>query len=82
MLAAAVALSPQRLVIAGIDLFQHPDGSYPWAASGPNASSPGHSRETELEFILGLLSQYEGEVMIVGDILARAWQELREGPGN
>jgi hypothetical protein len=82
MLAAAVALSPQRLVIAGIDLFQHPDGSYPWAASGPNAYSPGHSRETELEFILGLLSQYEGEVMIVGDILARAWQGLGEVPGT
>jgi hypothetical protein len=81
MLAAAVALAPQRLVIAGIDLFQHPDGSYPWAGSGPNAYSPGHSRETELEFILGLLSPFEGEVVIVGDILARAWRELRQGAG-
>jgi hypothetical protein len=74
MLAAAVSLKPDKLVVAGIDLFQHPEGSYPGDALTPNAYSPGHSRETELNYILQLFSEFGGEIVIVGEILRAAWE--------
>ncbi len=82
MLAVAVALKPDQLVIAGIDLFQHPDGSYPGEATAANAYSPGHSRDSELDFILQLLSGFSGEVVIVGDILRSAWENHRATKGT
>ena len=42
MLATAVALQPSRLVISGVDLFNHPAGSYPGDSTTPNAYSQGH----------------------------------------
>ena len=75
MLASAIALKPEKLVVAGIDLFQHPDGSYPGDVSTPNAYSPGHSRETELAYILQLFSEFRGEIVIVGEILRAAWEQ-------
>jgi hypothetical protein len=75
MLAAAIALNPEKLVVAGIDLFQHPDGSYPGDASTPNAYSPGHSRETELTYIMQLFSEFRGEIVIIGDVLRAAWEK-------
>ncbi|MEP7171917.1 MAG: hypothetical protein ABI705_00370 [Aestuariivirga sp.] len=77
MLAAAIALEPEKLVVAGIDLFQHPDGSYPGDASTPNAYSPGHSRETELNYILQLFSEFRGEIAIIGDVLHLAWNAYK-----
>ena len=79
MLATAVALSPEKLIIAGIDLFQHPDGSYPGDMATPNAYSPGHSRETELDYILQLFSEFRGEIIIVGDILRTHWERYKRG---
>jgi hypothetical protein len=78
MVAAAVALAPQRLVVAGIDLFQHPLGSYPGDQSVPNAYSPGHSRETEIAFLLNQFRAYGGELTIVGDILRTMWENYKE----
>lgn len=78
MLATAVALQPARLVIAGIDLFSDPKGSYPGDRNTANAYSPGHSRETELAFVLGLLDSYSGELEIIGDVLAGEWERHRE----
>jgi hypothetical protein len=75
MLATAIALKPDRLIVAGIDLFQHPDGSYPGNAIAANAYSPGHSRDTELDFIMQLFSAFSGEITIVGDILRSAWEQ-------
>ena len=40
MVATAAALAPRRLIIAGIDLFQHPDGAYPGGSGGPG-ENPG-----------------------------------------
>jgi hypothetical protein len=76
MLATAIALNPEKLIVAGIDLFQHPEGSYPGNNMSANAYSPGHSRDTELKFILKLLSSYSGEVVIVGDVLRREWESV------
>lgn len=77
MLATAVALAPERLIIAGIDLFQHPAGSYPGDSATVNAYSPGHTRESELEFLLQLFTQYAGDLLIFGDILRNEWARYR-----
>jgi hypothetical protein len=74
MLATAVALQPQRLVIAGIDLFSHPAGSYPGDTTTPNAYSPGHNAESELKILLEALSRYQGELVIISDALRRHWE--------
>src|SRR3546814_11606792 len=44
MLATAVALQPRHLVVAGVDLFNHPAGAYPGAAVTPNAYRSEESR--------------------------------------
>jgi hypothetical protein len=75
MIAAAIALQPRRLAIAGIDLFQHPLGSYPGDQSVPNAYSPGHSRETEIAFLLKQFGAYKGELVLAGEILRSLWEE-------
>jgi hypothetical protein len=77
MLAVAMALAPQRVIVAGIDLFKHPDGSYPGDMATANAYSPGHTRETELAFLLGLFLRYQGELTIIGDILRQEWDRYR-----
>jgi hypothetical protein len=79
MVAAAIALKPEKLVVAGIDLFQHPEGSYPSESSVPNAYAPAHSRETELEFVMQLFAGFDGELVIVGDILRSAWENYKRG---
>ena len=72
MLAAAVALEPERLVIAGIDLYLHPDGRYPNDHVGLNAYSRVHDRAVEVAMIRHLLGSYRGDVQILGPILADA----------
>jgi hypothetical protein len=74
MLATAVRLRPQRLVVAGIDLFSHPAGSYPGDSTTPNAYTVRHDRDTELAFILDLLESFQGELVIVSEVLEREWQ--------
>jgi hypothetical protein len=77
MLAVAIALKPEKLIVAGIDLFQHPEGSYPGDVSTPNAYSPGHSRETEVAYILQLFLEFRGEIVIVGEVLRLAWNAYK-----
>ena len=69
MLATAVALAPERLIIAGIDLFLDPRGSYPGDRATANAYTPRHDREVEVEIIRRALDVYQGEVTILGDVL-------------
>jgi hypothetical protein len=55
MLAQAVALKPERLIIAGIDLYSHPDGAYPDAPDTANAYAPAHDRALERQHTLDML---------------------------
>jgi hypothetical protein len=82
MLAVAVALRPARLIVAGIDLFQHQSGAYPGDTATPNAYSPGHSRDTELDFLMNLFSTYDGELSIVGEVLRSDWEKFRKDVGQ
>jgi hypothetical protein len=74
MLATAMALAPERLIVAGIDLFSDPAGSYPGDTATENAYSPGHSRDRELAFLLALLDLYRGDLAIVGAVLNEEWR--------
>jgi hypothetical protein len=62
------------LVIAGVDLFQHPEGSYPGDKSTANAYTPAHTLDKELAFMLFQLDQFNGEIVIIGDALDREWR--------
>ena len=77
MLATAVALQPSRLVISGVDLFNHPAGSYPGDSTTPNAYSQGHEAESELALLLEALSRYEGELTILSSALKEQWEEYQ-----
>jgi hypothetical protein len=79
MLATAVALQPERLVISGIDLFSHPSGSYPGDTTTPNAYTPGHSADTELAVLLEALSLYKGALTILSPALRERWEEFHNG---
>src|SRR3546814_11040276 len=65
MLATAVALQPRHLVVAGVDLFNHPAGAYPGDAVTPNAYTAAHEPGTELALLLEALSLYEGDLTIL-----------------
>jgi hypothetical protein len=79
MIAAAVALKPKRLIVAGIDLFQHREGTYPGDTATPNAFSPAHDRDAERNFIISQLAKHEGELVIIGDILLEAYNRSKSG---
>ena len=61
-----------------MDLFQHPDGSYPGDSTTPNAYTVLHDRDTELHFILGRFDRYQGELVILSDVLEGHWQAHRK----
>lgn len=75
MLMIAVALQPQRLIVAGIDLYRHPEGRYPGDLHANNKYAPCHNVNWELEIIKETLSQYNNELIIVGDILKKSLAE-------
>lgn len=72
MVAAAAALEPKRLTIAGIDLFRHPEGRYPGDARSLNEYSRVHTRGVDMAIIRLALADYRGELVIFGDTLRRA----------
>ena len=77
MVVAAVALRPEHLVIAGIDLYRHVGGAYPGEPRAPNEYARVHRREVEVAIIARALAGFRGEVTIVGESL----QEALAAPG-
>ncbi len=57
MLATAIALRPKRLIVAGIDLYSHPEGAYPGAAEIWNDYAPAHDAARERAFALTMLAR-------------------------
>lgn len=72
MIAMAVALQPARLVVAGIDLFDHPDGAYPGNSGIENAYAIGHDAAFELKFLIDAFQQFRGDLIILSEPLQRA----------
>ncbi|HEY0293310.1 MAG TPA: hypothetical protein VGC51_13430 [Hansschlegelia sp.] len=77
MVATAVALKPKKLVIAGIDLFRHPEGAYPGDSATPNAFVTAHDADAELGFLLSLLDGFDGELLILSNVLREALDHHR-----
>jgi hypothetical protein len=75
MVATAAALRPQRLVIAGIDLYRHPEGRYPGGGKARDGYNRVHDRNVEIEMIRQALSGFAGEIRILSPILAAALAE-------
>ena len=50
MVAVAAALQPKRLVIAGLDLYRHPEGRYP-GSTAIDGYARGHSAACDLAVI-------------------------------
>ena len=81
MIAAAAALNPERLIIAGVDLYLHAEGRYPGDLLGENIYCRAHTRETDLNLIRLALAEYRGELIILGDSLREAL-EIPAGVGR
>jgi hypothetical protein len=75
MLATAVALRPERIVVAGMDLFRHQSGAYPGDTSTANAYTSRHESNVEERILLTTLEAHRGEVEIIGDVLRGLWEE-------
>lgn len=75
MIATAVALQPECLTIAGLDLFKHSDGRYPGDLQGTNAYSQCHDPEYELAVIERALREYRGRLEILSPILVEALKQ-------
>ena len=71
MVAVAAALQPGRLVIAGLDLYRHPQGRYPGAAA-IDGYARGHSAACDLALIGEALAGFRGELVILSPALAEA----------
>lgn len=71
MVAVAAALQPERIAIAGIDLYSHDQGRYPGDKDAIDGYSRNHSRTTDLEFIRSALSSYRGNLEILSEGLLR-----------
>ena len=71
MVAVAVALQPRRLVIAGLDLYRHPEGRYPGAAA-IDGYARGHSAACDLALIRTALHGFTGELVILSPALSEA----------
>ena len=69
MVVAGAALQPKRLVIAGIDLFLHPDGRYPGDIRSNNQYAQTHRRDVDVAIIHRALQGYHGELIILSDSL-------------
>jgi hypothetical protein len=71
MIAVAAALEPRRLVIAGMDLYSHPDGRYP-GSGAVEGYARGHGADCDLELISHALAGFSGEVEILSPNLKTA----------
>jgi hypothetical protein len=72
MVAAATLLRPRRVVIAGMDLYLHPDGKYPGSCAEANKYDPIHNRSLDLAFMAAAFSMFDGTVDILSAQLKSA----------
>jgi hypothetical protein len=72
MIALAAALNPEKVIIAGLDLYEHVAGRYPGDRTAVDGYSRGHNREYDVELIRMSLAAYRGETIIYSDGLRKA----------
>ncbi len=71
MVAIAASLAPETLVIAGLDLYRHPEGRYP-GSEAMQGYARGHSAACDLAVIGRALDAYPGKVVLLSKNLARS----------
>jgi 3-deoxy-D-manno-octulosonic-acid transferase len=76
MIVAAAALQPERLIIAGMDLFLHADGKYPGDLRSPNEYARVHSRNVDLKIMQTALKEYQGKLVILSEALRQSLAEM------
>ncbi|HSI40148.1 MAG TPA: hypothetical protein VLA00_06320 [Xanthobacteraceae bacterium] len=72
MVALAAALQPDRLVIAGIDLYRHAHGRYPGDREAADGYAREHSAALDLAIIRAALDGFAGKAVILSDNLSAA----------
>jgi hypothetical protein len=72
MIALAAALNPERIIIAGLDLYEHVAGRYPGDTTAIDGYSRDHNRKHDVELIRMSLAAYGGETIIYSDGLREA----------
>jgi hypothetical protein len=72
MIALAASLNPERIVIAGLDLYEHVAGRYPGDSTAIDGYSRDHDRRHDVDLIRMSLAAYEGETVIYSDGLREA----------
>jgi hypothetical protein len=75
MIATAAALKPEKIVIAGIDLFNDPRGRYPGDVIAENEYLAGHDRDLDIAVIAHALANFDGELVILSPGLDQALKE-------
>lgn len=75
MIALAAALQPQRMVIAGVDLYRHASGRYPGEEGAIDGYAREHSREADLRSIRSALTGFGGEIVHLSENLREALAE-------
>lgn len=78
MLAAAVALAPRRLIVAGMDMFADASGAYPGRPDAVNAYALSHDKTTDAAFIRQHLARYEGEIVTLSGEFAKLAQSVAD----
>ncbi|MDA3856830.1 MAG: hypothetical protein PF480_00960 [Roseovarius sp.] len=79
MLAAAIALAPRRLIVAGMDMFADKAGAYPGRTTAVNAYTAAHDRQTDETFIRNHLARFEGEIMTLSPAFAELAHSVTQG---
>lgn len=64
-----------------MDLFQHPEGRYPWDRRSRNEYARAHNRDVELALIDLAQRGYPGELVILSDILRESLARYQEATG-
>jgi hypothetical protein len=74
MVMTAAALQPRRLIVAGLDLYEHAAGRYPGDLWSESSYAQVHDREVELAILRRAFRRFKGDLEIVGAPLTLALQ--------
>ncbi|MGI9484024.1 MAG: hypothetical protein ACR2OR_16875 [Hyphomicrobiales bacterium] len=78
LLAAAVAMQPGKLVIAGMDMFAESESVGAGPSGAQNGYTPAHGFDYDLKCILAALEEFNGELDIVSEALSKEWDAYKK----
>jgi hypothetical protein len=73
MVMTAAALQPRRLIVAGLDLYEHAAGRYPGDVWSESTYAQVHDRDVEIAILRRAFSRLKGDVEIMGAPLKQAF---------